>query len=917
MEKYFYRMGKKVPVTELDQVSAIRLEEGLAKNNKIELPGKIISLSAIRGIKSKSQITEAESSEFNKAGWSFVERYKDQESNRSSKDTSPDIISNVNREKVYLQKDGHVLVSSRKLIVQLQPEFSATRVKTELKKRKLEIVRRLAFAPNQFQVSVAPDTDPIAIANELQESGVALAAEPEFYEYLGQRFRPTDPTYTQQWHHDNRGGSGGVVGADISAEDAWDFTLGEGIRVAIIDNGFDVTHPDLAPAIVNQSGFFDNTGVFRQTLSNYPDVDHGTFCAGMTGARHNNGQNGCGSAPDCELMLLASLGDQIGTQATLARAVAYAADPRMEINGEDVSSGADIIVSSLGPNGANWPLTTVLDNALIFASQQGRRGLGTPIFWASSNGNNVDIALDEVVSHPNVIAVGRSTRNDTEGNTARGEELDFLAPGVSVVSTASGGGTRTATGTSYAAPLAAGVGALVLSINPKLTALDVVKIMRETCDKIGGVTYNAAGHNIDYGYGRVNAFRAVVRSMQSINTSSLVNTDFDGDGRADIPLVSPWGLGVLKYSPSRLTSLGIARNGSRFNGWLLNTGDNEFPAMGDLDNDGRAEFLVTSPWGIGVLKRFRSSFRSVMLAPNGTRFGGWLLNTADNSFGPVGDFDNDGRHEVLVRSPWGIGLLEMTNNPISPTFRSIMMKPNGTRFGGWLLNTADNTFGPMGDFDGDGRDEMFVTSQWGIGVLGLNGDSLTTNMLAPNGTRFGNWLLDTSRNWLGPVGDFDGDGRDEVVIGSPWGIGILKLSGNNLISLLQAPNNTVFGGWRLNSFDNRICGAADFDGDGRDELLITSPWGIAVLKWNGSSLTSLMLAPNGTRFGGWLLNTKDNQFRVRKNITGSGRAEILVESPWGIGIMRPSGTSFQVPFMYPNGTRLGGWLLNTKENQIL
>jgi len=52
----------------------------------------------------------------------------------------------------------------------------------------------------------------------------------------------------------------------------------------------------------------------------------------------------------------------------------------------------------------------------------------------------------------------------------------------------------------------------------------------------------------------------------------------------------------------------------------------------------------------------------------------------------------------------------------------------------------------MGDFDGDGRDEMFVTSQWGIGVLGLNGDPLTTNMLAPNGTQiWKNWLLDTSR----------------------------------------------------------------------------------------------------------------------------------------------------------------------------
>ena len=75
-----------------------------------------------------------------------------------------------------------------------------------------------------------------------------------------------------------------------------------------------------------------------------------------------------------------------------------------------------------------------------------------------------------------------------------------------------------------------------------------------------------------------------------------------------------------------------------------------------------------------------------MMAPNGTRFGGWLLNTADNSFGPAGDFDGDHHREILVTSPWGIGILKLSGN----TFTVPMMQPNGTRFGGWLLNTADN-----------------------------------------------------------------------------------------------------------------------------------------------------------------------------------------------------------------------------------
>ena len=847
-------------------------------------------------------------------GWVFVQPSEAfAAAVRSERAKSAEEVQEVGQ--VYQQLNGHILISSRSLIVQLSPTLSAAAARRELKKRKLTIVRTLAFAPNQFQVEVAPDEDILTVANDLQESDIAVAAEPEFIEYIGQRLTPTDPTYAQQWHLNNQGGNGGVAGADIAAERAWDFTLGRGVRVAVIDNGFDVRHLDLAPAIVAESGFFDANSAFRQTLTNYPNNNHGTFCAGMAAARHNNGRDGCGSAPECELMLVATRGDQIGTQATLARAVAYAADPRLEVAAASVTAGADVIVSSLGPNGADWALTAVLENAILFASRQGRRGRGTPVFWASSNGNNVDIALDQVASHPKVIAVGRSGRNDREDNSARGQQLDFLAPGVNVVSTASGGGTRTATGTSFAAPLAAGVGALVLSINPGLSAEEVRRIMCDTCDKVGGVTYDARGHHVDYGFGRVNAFRAVVRAMQSISINGVLNTDHDGDRLAEIPVTSPWGMGTLKFRSGAITHIAIAPNGRRFDGWLLNTADNRFVQKGDFDGDRRSELLVTSPWGIGVLKRYRTTYKAVMLAPNGTRFGDWLLNTADNTFGPVGDFDGDGRKEILVSSPWGIGLLKLSTNPgAATTFRPLMMAANGTRFGGWLLNTADNQFGPVGDFDGDGKDEILVTSPWGIGMLKLNGNRLDAVMMAPNGTRFGDWLLNTADNWLGPVGDFDRDGRDEFVISSPWGLGMLKLSGNTLTPITMAPNGTRFGGWLLNTFDNRIWAAADLDGDGRAELLITSPWGIGVLAWSAGAINCPMHEPNGTRFGGWLLNTADNQFRSFQDMTGAGRAQILVESPWGIGIMTLQGTSFQVPAMAPNGTRLGGWLLNTHDN---
>ena len=60
--------------------------------------------------------------------------------------------------------------------------------------------------------------------------------------------------------------------------------------------------------------------------------------------------------------------------------------------------------------------------------------------------------------------------------------------------------------------------------------------------------------------------------------------------------------------------------------------------VGDVDGDGITEVIVTSPWGIGILKQAGATMSAPMMAPNGTRFGGWLLNTADNEVGPVGRF---------------------------------------------------------------------------------------------------------------------------------------------------------------------------------------------------------------------------------------------------------------------------------------
>jgi subtilisin family serine protease len=205
--------------------------------------------------------------------------------------------------------------------------------------------------------------------------------------------------------------------------------------------------------------------------------------------------------------MVACLGDQVGTQSTLARAIAYAARPSLENAALGTSAGADIIACSLGPNGAMWQIRQVLSDAIDFAATQGRGGKGCAIFWACTNGN-FPIGSDEICSHADVIAVGRSRSDDQDDGSGFGPQLEFLAPGVQVRIPASGGGYQFTTGTSYAAPCAAGIAALAVAKHPEVTARQLRQLLRGTCDRTGNLPY-INGRNTRFGHGRVNAKRAV------------------------------------------------------------------------------------------------------------------------------------------------------------------------------------------------------------------------------------------------------------------------------------------------------------------------------------------------------------------------------------------------------------------------
>ncbi|HSJ48092.1 MAG TPA: S8 family serine peptidase [Gammaproteobacteria bacterium] len=502
MQREYVVRGKHVTLEELEGVVAIM---PVARGRAAEEVARDFG----RMAKAPADVDENEWRAFATAGWVLV-RPSAEVSRALEARAAVDGAEAVQR--VFRHPSGRILLDTGRLSIRLRATLSEDQARAALEAADLDVVNRLKFAPNLFEVRVRPGRDALQASLELAGQGDFEYAEPQFIEHIPERFTPTDPEYGQQWHLNNTGQGGGTAGADISAEDAWDMTRGTGARIAVVDNGFDVNHEDLTAAVQATSGFFQMDGggnaTFVQGLAGYPGGWHGTFCAGLALARANNGLGVSGVAPEADFVAVACLGDQVGTQATLARALAYAADPSQEVAGANPADGADVISCSLGPNGADWEMMQTLQDAIDFTVTNGRGGLGTPIFWAVTNGN-FQIQFDEVCAYGNTIAVGRSTRNDLEDNCGFGPELDFLATGVDVRSTEPGDNYGNSTGTSFAAPVAAGVGGLLLTVNPDLTWQQLRQAMRDTCDKIGGNIYDANGHNNDYGFGRVNAERAV------------------------------------------------------------------------------------------------------------------------------------------------------------------------------------------------------------------------------------------------------------------------------------------------------------------------------------------------------------------------------------------------------------------------
>ena len=327
--------------------------------------------------------------------------------------------------------------------------------------------------------------------------------------------RTNDPLFSSSWHLKNSGYNSDnedlTAGADIDVEGAWDITKGEGVKVGVIDDAIDIYHEDLKENIEGYRNFADPNS---DIPSPNDDEWHGTSSAGLIVAQEND-KGSVGIAPKAKLY-----------------AIKYGTDTASDIESFMWldKQGVSIISNSWGTGHIDDALQDAFETLTVL----GRDGKGTIILFASGNDsldydaeNNADI--DDESESPFVFSIGATSGRDTiESYSNYGSSLDFVAPGGSgsIVTTDvsgsrgynSGNYNNNFSGTSAATPIVAGVIALMLSANPNLTRDDVYEILKGSSDKVGNDNYDNQGHNNKYGYGRVNARKAVSEASNLMQT---------------------------------------------------------------------------------------------------------------------------------------------------------------------------------------------------------------------------------------------------------------------------------------------------------------------------------------------------------------------------------------------------------------
>ena len=551
---------------------------------------------------------------------------------------------------------------------------------------------------------------------------------------------PNDPSFSSLWAMQNTGQTGGTAGADISAVQAWDTTVGSReVIVGVIDTGVDYTHEDLAANMwVNPgevagdgidndgNGYIDDVhGINAITNTGDPmdDNDHGSHCAGSIGGVGNNGTGVVGVNWEVSIVGMKFLsGSGSGTTADAIKSVDYAVDLK-------VNRGVDIRVLSNSWGGGGF--SQALEDAIVAAND------ADILFVAAAGNSSVD--NDSSPHYPssyetaNVLAVASTDHNDNMSSFSNfgATSVDLGAPGSSILSTTPGNSYSTFSGTSMATPHVSGAAALLLSFNNTLTVAELKSLLMNNGDPIAaldGKTVSGKRLNVDAALAQVSPPGPSFR-LAATPTSQELSQGETADYTVDVTAVSGYtGNVTLSHSASPALNATVT-----FTSNPVAAGASSVLSIATTTATAAGDYTITITGTDGTLTKTQTV--ALKVYPEGT-----VSNTYTNST-PVSIPDNDpagitstldvpdsiiiselsvnvnithtyiGDLIVTLTSPEGTSVTlhdrsgGSTNN-LNATFAPTEFANEDT-FGDWTLSVSDNAGIDLGTLD-----------SWSITVLG-------------------------------------------------------------------------------------------------------------------------------------------------------------------------------------------------------
>jgi subtilisin family serine protease/PKD repeat protein len=432
-------------------------------------------------------------------------------------------------------------------VEQIQPLFSAADDPASSMQARADNAAETELT-RMYELTLAQDGDVERVIAVLNEDPAVEWAEPDYLAYAADTI-PNDPLFAGQW---------GL--SQIDAPGAWDVVTGTPLVViAVLDSGLDMSHPDLADRVWTNPGEVPGDGVDNDVNNHIDDIHgwdfiyddndpsddngHGTQVAGIAAATTDNGSGMAGVCWNCEIMPVKVMQmSGVANYSDIVKGIYYAAE-----------KGAEIINISLGGYSDSSALQEAIQYALekdaVVVAGAGNDNVSTPFYPAA---------------YPEVLAVAGTTESDTKAAFSNyGSWIDVSAPGEAITSTFLGGGYGPVNGTSFAAPYASGLAALLRSQHTDWSEALVRAQIVHRSDSIEALNPTYTGQ---LGSGRINANTAVSQPPHPILQleSTAVNSEANGrptpgeEASLEVTLSNDWldaagVVGTLTTSDSYVT----------------------------------------------------------------------------------------------------------------------------------------------------------------------------------------------------------------------------------------------------------------------------------------------------------------------------------------------------------------------------